>query len=206
MSLKAAHARAQRLLKARPDCAAYLPAFAGEANPVPGEAGLKWGPAGSVAASIPEVMPHASGETRALTRAVVKARSRVDWWNAYDPAAPGGRGFATRSAACLLCGPGGAFTAPHGRAGFFYLREGVEYAPHRHRPREIYVLLAGQARFWNEATGWCWAGPGAVIHTPEESWHAMATPAGPVLILWCWIGEDFEGRPIFRDQTGALPA
>ena len=79
--------------------------------------------------------------------------------------------------------PGAAFDPEHGRMGFFFLRDEVEYAPHAHAPREIYAILSGTVRYWNEVSGWSTYGAGDVIHTPEHSWHAMTTCNEPVLIL-----------------------
>ena len=141
-----------------------------------------------------------------MVEALLASASALDWWNAYDPSEPAGRNVAERTSACLLTGPGGDFTPRHGRAGFFFLRQGVEYAPHRHRPQEIYAVVAGCGRFWVDGEGWRSARAGDVVHTPSSRWHAAETPDAPALILWCWIGEDFEGRPEFRNATGAMPA
>jgi len=201
-----AHRLARAHLATRTCCAPFASTLTGMRQPVAGAAGLKRGCSRAVVSEIGEMAEHASAETAALTGAVIGLVPHIDWWNAYDPDQPVGRGMQERTAACLLSGPGGPYGAEHGRAGFFYLRDGVEYAPHRHRPQEIYAVVAGRARFWAEGDGWRWAGAGDVIHTAPGAWHGMETLAGPVLILWCWIGEEFEGRPEIMDDTGALPA
>jgi mannose-6-phosphate isomerase-like protein (cupin superfamily) len=149
---------------------------------------------------------HAAPETRALTAAVVAQREKLLWWNPYKAGQPAGRNFYDRAAGCLLAGAGGPFVPTTGRSGFFFIRQGVEYAPHAHEPREIYAVLAGRARFWDDQSGWTEAGAGSVVHTPAHSWHALETPDSPVLILWAWIGEGLHDLPRFRDATAAMPA
>ena len=181
-------------IAARPDCAAYLPAIDGPIAPK-GAAALANGSANGVFAHLPEMAPLAAPETQALTDAIIAARDDLDWWSAYadDDPTPG-RNYAARTCSCLLTGAG-----PEGRAGFFYLREGVEYELHAHAPDEIYAILAGRARFRTDA-GWREAGAGEVIHTPSWSWHGMETTLGPVLILWAWVGNDLDAPPRFRAQ------
>lgn len=43
--------------------------------------------------------------------------------------------------------PGAAFDPEHGRMGFYFLRDEIEYAPHAHAPREIYAILSGTVRY-----------------------------------------------------------
>lgn len=203
--MKTLHHLGRTHLIARPDCAAYLPAFAGARSTAAAPPSLKRADTGGVETGISAMPALSAPETRLLVEAIDANQPCLNWWSAYTEADMAGRGFATGMAACLFCGPGGPFEAPDGRAGFFYVKEGVEYAAHRHQPDEIYAVLAGRARFWNEATGWGEAGPGDVIHTPSWSWHAMATDRGPVLIMWAWIGEGYDLHPEFRDETGALP-
>lgn len=203
--MRALHDLAKAHLAARPDCAAYLAAFDGARADARATSSLKRADTGGLEAEIGDVAPLAPADIRPLVEAVAANRAALDWWSTYTEADMAGRGMATGMAACLLSGPGAPFTARDGRVGFFYVRDGVEYAAHSHQPDEIYAVLAGRARFWNEATGWREAGAGDVIHTPSGSWHGMTTDRGPVLIMWAWIGEGCDEFPIFRDETGALP-
>ena len=193
------HSLARAHIAARPDCAAYLPALDGPIAPK-GAAALATGSANGVFAHLPEMAALATPETQALTDAVIAARDDLDWWSAYadDDPKPGAN-YQQRTCSCLYTGDGAA-----GRSGFFFLRQGVEYAPHAHGPDEIYAIIAGRARFWTEA-GWREAGAGEVIHTPSWSWHGMTTPDGPVLILWAWRGVDLDSPPRFLRDDGAFP-
>jgi mannose-6-phosphate isomerase-like protein (cupin superfamily) len=198
--LAAAHLRAQA------DCAPYLGVLENAESsdtqrPKPGVPR-----ADHVAEHLPEILAAAAPETRALTEAVIAARGKLMWWNPYKEGQPAGRNFYDRAAGCLLAGQGGPFVSETGRSGFFFIRQGVEYAPHAHEPREIYAVLAGRARFWDDVSGWSTAGAGTVVHTPAHSWHAMETPDSPVLILWAWVGDGLHDLPRFRDATGAMPA
>ena len=163
------HDLARAYIATRAACAAFLPALEGR----PESAELALGAADHIAAHVAEVGAMTSETTAALTAEVIARRGDVSWWNAYDHDAPEvGANYADRTAACLISGEGGA-----GRAGFFFLREGVAYAPHAHAPDEIYAILAGRARFWTEA-GWREAGAGEVIHTPSWTWHGLRTDLG----------------------------
>ncbi len=192
-ALAAAH------LVAQPGCAPFLPALDGTAAPR-GRAPLAAGTA-DASAHLPEVLAHATPATLPLVAAVAGAGEALDWWNAYEPDAPCGENYAERSAASLLCGPGGPISGGAGRAGFFYLREGVTYLPHAHAADEIYAILAGRAHYWSPQ-GWREAGPGDMVHTPSRSWHGMRTDLGPVLILWAWIGEGLDETPVFLGDVG----
>jgi mannose-6-phosphate isomerase-like protein (cupin superfamily) len=198
--------RAADFLRGREGCAPYLEVVDNAApsdsqRPKPGVPRAE-----HVAEHMPEVLAHAAPETSALTEAVVALRDKLLWWNPYKAGQPAGRNFYDRAAGCLLAGAGGPFVPASGRSGFFFIRQGVEYAPHAHEPREIYAVLAGRARFWDDVNGWATAGAGEVVHTPAHSWHAMETPDSPVLILWAWVGEGLHDLPRFRDDTGAMPA
>ena len=192
-------------LAARPDCALYLPAFSGGRSDHASTSSLKRADTGGLEARIAEIPDRATARTKPIVEAVNKHREALDWWSTYTEADMAGKGMADGMAACLFCGPGAPFYAPDGRAGFFYVRGDVEYAAHRHEPAEIYAILAGRARFWNEATGWVEAGAGDIIHTPSWSWHAMTTTSGPVLIMWSWIGSAYDDFPAVRDKRGKLP-
>ncbi len=192
-------------LTAHPDCAAYLPAFSGARSGQTTTSSLKRADTGGLEAGIADMRDFATVQTRPLVEAINAHRKALDWWSTYTEADMAGEGMADGMAACLFCGPGAPFDAPDGRAGFFYVRENVEYAAHRHEPTEIYAILAGRARFWNEATGWAEAGAGDIIQTPSWSWHAMTTTSGPVLIMWAWIGAAYDDYPEIRDMSGKLP-
>lgn len=200
------HALCHSYLAGRSECAAFLPAFQGAPSYISATSALKRADTNGLEAALDNMPTKASDATRPIVEMLAANRTALDWWSTYTEAEMAGRGMASGMAACLFCGPGAPFDAPDGRAGFFYVQDDVEYAPHRHEPGEIYAILAGRARFWNEATGWCEAGAGDVIHTPSWSWHGLATKEGPVLILWAWIGQCYDDYPVFRDATGKLPA
>ena len=199
------HEFCRSYLATRRDCGAYSPIFGGARSHQAAPPRLKRADTNGLEAAIAKMPEKANPAARPLVEAIDAHRPALDWWSTYTEADMAGRGMATGMAACLFCGPGAPFEAPDGRAGFFYVRNDVEYAAHRHEPAEIYAVLAGRARFWNEATGWCEAGAGEVIHTPSWSWHAMTTDRGPVLIMWAWIGDGYDVYPEFRDMTGILP-
>jgi len=155
--------------------------------------------------ALPELLSAATNRTANLVQQVVAHADTLEWFQVYKSTDPVGKGKFDRTAVAMLCGEGAAYIPAQGLCGFYYLQKDVEYAAHAHAPREIYAILSGTARYWNEATGWETRGPGDVIQTPEESWHAMATPWEPVLILWAWIGQELDRAPRLRAPDGALP-
>lgn len=205
MRVRRLHELCHTYLADRPECAVYLTAFDGAAADVSIPSSLKRAETNGLEAAIDAMPPLASATTKPIVDALGGLRHNLSWWSTYTEADMAGRGMASGMAACLFCGPGAPFDARDGRAGFFYVKDDVEYAAHRHEPNEIYAILAGRARFWNEATGWVEAGAGDVIHTPSWSWHAMTTTEGPVLIMWVWMGVEYDDYPVIRDATGALP-
>ncbi|MGB0508302.1 MAG: dimethylsulfonioproprionate lyase family protein [Pikeienuella sp.] len=182
-----------------PDCTNYAAVLASaKKSNARGPAPLAKKDAGHVAAHLPEMDEYKGDGTAKLVSALTENYQLLDWWNAYDDDTPSGEGFKDATASSLLVGPGAPFTSKTGRAGFFYLRNGLTYAPHNHAPDEIYAILAGQADFWSESDGWRRAGPGEIIHTPSWSWHGMKTQNGPVLILWAWTGGGLDTEPSFE--------
>ncbi|MEM7270111.1 MAG: dimethylsulfonioproprionate lyase family protein [Pseudomonadota bacterium] len=198
--LRGIHQLARGHLGAYAECAPFLKAFEGDAQPDLQGAALAVTDASSVAEGIT-----AFRGASALVDALIDGRRDLNWWSAYTDADPAGRGMADRMAATLLCGDGGAFASPDARAGFFFVERDVEYAAHAHRPDEIYAIIAGEGRFWNAQGGWKDSGAGDVVVTPSQSWHAMRTTNGPVFILWAWCGDGLDETPIFRDDSGELP-
>ena len=137
---------------------------------------------------------------------LLSARDAVALFQVYKPADLVCKGNIDRTAVGLLAGPGVTFDSEHERMEFYFLRDEAEYAPHAHAPRNIYAILSGTVRYWNEVSGWSAYGSDDVIHTPEQSWHAMTTCNEPVLILWAWIGGDHNLVPILREEfEGFIP-
>jgi len=198
------HALGRAFVEDRPDCAAFHHVWRGSwaEAPVPT---FGYGPGDDVIAHLREIEALASEETRLLAEALIAAAGALGWRKPYGPEIVTGRGFFEGAAACALCGPLSPYPVETGRGGFFFIRGGVEYGAHRHEPLEIYRIVAGRGRFWTESAGWIEAGPGDVVHMPVWDWHAMATPDGPVVVLWSWVGEGLDVRPVMRDDGGVLP-
>ena len=139
---------------------------------------------------------------RPLLDAMNRHLEHFSWWYPYDGDPRAGRGFGDGATANAVVGPWAPLKCDHVGAGFFALNQGIEYADHAHAPDEIYVPLAGHARFCCEAYGEMHAGPDTVIYQPSWQWHSMETPDSPVLILWVWIGEGLGEMPVFRGEDG----
>ncbi|MCP3969578.1 MAG: cupin domain-containing protein [Rhodobacteraceae bacterium] len=193
-------------LRNRPDCTAFWPTVETRPDHARRASSLAAMRAPCPMDGLADLPGNATPATQPLTRTVIDAAGSLDWVQVYKPGDPVGRGKIDRTAVSLLTGPGTEYCPEQGICGFYYLLPGVEYAAHAHPPREIYAILSGTARYWNERSGWETRGPGDVIHTPEWSWHAMTTVNEPVLILWAWIGDAIDRAPDLRaGDDGALP-
>ncbi len=199
------HKLAHDYLSSKPEFSDFLPTLRGAPQTASGNPELGAKNAGDVVASIEDVRGGASNYTKELVQRFLENHHDLDWWNAYKEGDPAGKGMVDRTAGCLLTGEAAPFSAERGCAGFFYLHPNVEYSAHAHEPSEIYVILSGRARFWDDQAGWREAGAGDIVHMPSMIWHAMETREYPILILWAWIGNNLGKKPIFRDNEGKLP-
>ena len=187
------------------ECEDYLGTVTGERNNNPASLTFAQSDCTSVVAHMAPVAETACDASHELVEALLHHRDVLDWFQVYKTGDAVGKGKMDRTAVSLLAGPGAAFEPKHGRMGFYFLRDGVEYAPHAHAPREIYAVLSGTARYWTPDDGWVTRGAGDVIHQPSWQWHAMTTCIEPVLILWAWIGDDLDTAPVLREgDKGAL--
>jgi len=141
----------------------------------------------------------ASATSAPLVNAFTAAMHGFAWHIPYsgDPAA--GPGVADRAAVAHRVGPDAPAPAVELAMGFFVVGPNVDYFDHQHEPEELYLPIAGRARFWNEAGGWMNAGPDTTMIHPSWQWHAMRTGQEPVLILWMWLGPGgIANRPALR--------
>jgi hypothetical protein len=133
---------------------------------------------------------------------MIRNSDRLLWFQPYEGDPRAGEGFAERAVANPSVGPWAPLKAEHVGMGFFPVGPNVTYAEHAHAPDEIYLPIAGCARFSCQSYGTVVTGPDRALLQPSWDWHRMETEQNPVLILWVWIGEGLKENPVFRDANG----
>ncbi len=96
-----------------------------------------------------------------------------------------------------VAGREGVVDAPDLRVGLYIQAPGVDYPSHAHDAEELYLVLAGTAR-WQRGWGgsdepFTAAPPGETRHHRAAEPHAMITGDQPLLALWVWRGA-IDGR------------
>ncbi|MFQ5566368.1 MAG: dimethylsulfonioproprionate lyase family protein, partial [Paracoccaceae bacterium] len=130
----------------------------------------------------------AAGEPRLLaaTRAVAGA---VNWYQVYrgegiDP------GLAEGMLGGQIAGQVGILASDTLRTGLFLLAPGIHYPLHTHGAAELYYCMSGRLALQHGTAGTPFElRPGDCSVTPTHRLHSLDTGAGPVLLLYVWIGD-----------------
>jgi len=129
--------------------------------------------------------------TQPLLDAIARARPALAWRQMGRDTV----GDTLRAALAYveIAGPEGMVPASRLRAGLFLQAPKTDYPDHAHEAEELYLVLAGTAR-WRKGHGRpCALPPGTIVrHRPAEP-HAMITGDQPLLALWVWRGA-IDGR------------
>ena len=111
------------------------------------------------------------------------------WQRSYDGSAASGA-FMEHYGYCEILGSSAAIASSHLAAGVLLLGPHTEYPAHWHEAEELYVPLAGAARWWQGVQSWRIRQPGEVIHHARHEPHAMRTAGTPLLALYLWRSEN----------------
>ena len=133
-------------------------------------------------------------DTQPLIDAITASTAHGHWTRTYSEAEVGAH-FLETYGYYELFGPNGHFRSPDLRAYVAYWGPGLDYAWHSHAAEEMYVVLAGQARFRSRRQGDAVLGAGQTrVHAGHES-HAMVTDGQPVLTYVLWRGAGLSDLP-----------
>ena len=132
----------------------------------------------------------------------LRALQQSFFWRTVDA----GNVMHGRSTHCKIVGPDGTVRDDTFLFGSFLIVPDTVYPLHSHAARETYVILSGQARWWNDDAGYRERMPGEVIvHEPWQP-HAMRTDQEPLLTLWIWQGDisfdSYRYEPAGLDEQG----
>ena len=138
---------------------------------------------------LPRARSCAVSETQALVDAVAAMAGRLPWGQNYS-ADDFGSAFQARYGFMELIGPRGPLAADDVACGLLMFAPETEYPQHRHEAEEIYIVLAGRAKWRAGAEDYREEPPGAVLHRPPWVPHATRMGAEPMLALYLWRGGD----------------
>lgn len=87
----------------------------------------------------------------------------------------------------VVSGPGGPVLAEAPRGGFMLMGPDVFYPAHQHKAREVYLILAGKARWQLDQGDWFEVKAGDMIYHDSFVWHAMQTLDEPMISYAGWV-------------------
>ncbi len=128
-----------------------------------------------------------SRATEALTDAIRRTASVLQWSQSYSEAEVGAR-FLQGYAWFDLVSPNGPFCHGGLRVAVGYWAQGLHYPEHKHGPEEVYCVLAGSATFSAAGRAPVTAGPGDLIHHPPWMPHAIDMADSSLLAIAFWRG------------------
>jgi hypothetical protein len=137
---------------------------------------------------LPHIQQSASTFGAPLINALVAAAPSLAWRRSYSPAAVGAE-FYENYGWTEFAGLSGPMPSNHLACGVLLLGPHVTYPAHRHEADEIYVPLAGTAKWRHGNEHWRERAPGSVIHHARHEPHAMQTGQEPLLALYLWRSE-----------------
>ncbi len=132
----------------------------------------------------------ATGSRHAATgiaAALAALPGALPWRYSYPPR-PDAADLAERIAFAELIGPRAPRTVPGCRAGFTLMAPDTFYPLHAHPAIELYLVIAGHAR-WTTPQAERIVPPGAFVLHHSGQPHAMRTFAEPLLALYGWSGD-----------------
>lgn len=139
---------------------------------------------------LPATLPLASDATRPAVSALINAAPDLHWRQTYTEADGFSRSWLDNYGWINLISPEGLYVSDQIRVSIGYWGAGQHYDEHSHAPEEVYLVLAGRARFHAEGRDPIDAGPGDTIHHRPHQKHAMDMTPGPLLAAAFWRGAD----------------
>jgi len=134
--------------------------------------------------------------TLPIVEAVINAAPHLHWRQSYTPDDPGFDTHYLENYAWInLIAPSGPFVSDDLRLSVGYWGKGLHYPNHWHEPEEIYLTLAGEARYISEGRADVLGGPGATICHYSNQPHAADMANAPLLAVAFWRGKNLEAKP-----------
>ncbi len=94
-------------------------------------------------------------------------------------------------------GKQGPFISTRVRAGIGIWGPDIDYPAHRHEAEEVYVLLAGSARFQRGQDPSERKSAGDVVHIPSMTAHGFRCGTEPLALFYIWQAGDLREKSTF---------
>jgi Dimethlysulfonioproprionate lyase len=146
-----------------------------------------------VVAALDGLSRFAGPGTRALVDAIAALAGELEWRQTYTVADFGQR-FLDNYGWNEWIGERGAFVSDAIACGVLMLGPDIEYPTHSHEAEELYLPLAGRAQWRSGKSEWRLRAPGAWIHHPSWTIHAMRTEREPLLAAYVWRAGDLSAK------------
>jgi len=140
---------------------------------------------------LPALLPLAGPKTAELTFAILAAAPHLTWRQSYSEDQVGAHYLANYGWFNLVASDG-PYATPAIRISVGYWEQGLSYPQHHHAPEEIYVVLAGSARFESAGHAPIEAAPGQLIHHAPNQMHGFTMHAAPLLAMAFWKGDGLD--------------
>ncbi len=112
----------------------------------------------------------------------------LEWTYSYPDTART-HGLESAMAFTQIIGPRGCFDSLAIRVGLTLIAPGTHYPLHAHPASELYLVVAGTARWETETSPAHLCPPGSLILHSSKMAHAMETGAEPMLAIYSWRGD-----------------
>ena len=142
-------------------------------------------------------IPLACDATKDLAKAVADAAPYMSWRQSYTDDDGFNDHYLANYSWFNLIAPSGPFVCDTLRISVGYWEKGLFYPRHWHVPEEIYLVLAGEAKFISEGRSDVLGGAGTTIAHVSNQPHA-AEMTGPLLAMAFWRGDGLEGKSKFK--------
>ena len=144
---------------------------------------------------IRQLTDHDCPMTAPLLSAVIAAIPHLHWKQSYTLDDPGFDQYYLDNYCWFnLIAPSGPFISHDLRVSCGYWGKGLHYPNHWHKPEEIYLTVAGSARYISEGRADIIGGPGATICHYSNQPHSAEMKDGPLLAMAFWRGEQLEAK------------
>lgn len=140
----------------------------------------------------------ANAETRDLTELFERAKDRLHWEQSYTKAdAVVGDDMLAGYGFVEVIGKRGPFVSDRVRSGIGVWGPGITYPAHRHQAEEVYVPLAGSARFDVDGRAPQIGRAGDAIDVPPMRVHGFTTTDEPLVVFYIWQAGDLREKSTF---------
>jgi len=143
---------------------------------------------------IPDSLDFASPLTSDIVSAIIQTIPFLQWQQSYTIKDGFDAHYLDNYVWFNLVSPDGPFYSEDIRISVGYWGCGLHYKNHWHEPEEIYIPLAGDARFHSEGTVSKIAKPGDLILHRSNQPHSIDMDTKPLLAMAVWRGANLNRK------------